>query len=378
MYRREHRDQLSVQDFFLPFSGRLSRDNRWIKLAALISWDELEDDYAAQFCKGFGAPAKPFRMALGALVVKTRLNLTDEELVKQIKESHYLQFFIGLEAFQFSAPFDPSMMVYFRKRLPESVVNDCNERIVRHGLNVIQYAESGIDENDDHDSDIPSCDRPLQPGSDLAFSNQGTLLMDATCVPADVRYPMDPSLLNEAREATERMIDAMHPQIRETFGNRPRTQRKKARQQFLAVAKKKRPRIDEIRKEIQQVLRQLERNLHGIDALIACGANHLAAGRHWYRKLVVDSELVRQQKILYHPDSKSIPHRIVSLYQALSRPIVRGKARSSVAYGATISISATGNGFTFLDRLSLDPYKEGEDLQSQAPAFDVGVATIQR
>ena len=149
----------------------------WIKLAALIPRDELEDDYAAQFCKGFGAPAKPFRMALGALIVKTRLNLTDEELVEQIKEHPYLKFFIGLEAFQFSAPSDPSMMVSFRKRLPESVVNNCNERIVRHGLNVIQSAESEIDENDGHDSGIPSHDRPLQPDSDHASSNPGTLLM---------------------------------------------------------------------------------------------------------------------------------------------------------------------------------------------------------
>jgi hypothetical protein len=141
MYRREPRHQLSFEDFFLPFGGKLSGDNRWIKLAELIPWDELEDDYASQFCKGFGAPAKPFRMALGALIIKARLGLTDEELVEQIKENPYLQFFIGLEAFQYSAPFDPSMMVYFRKRLPESVVNDCNERIVRHGLNVIRSAE---------------------------------------------------------------------------------------------------------------------------------------------------------------------------------------------------------------------------------------------
>jgi len=60
----------------------ISGDNRWIKLADLIPWDELEDDYAAQFCKGFGAPAKPFRMALGALIIKARLGLTDEELVE--------------------------------------------------------------------------------------------------------------------------------------------------------------------------------------------------------------------------------------------------------------------------------------------------------
>lgn len=26
------------------------------------------------------------------------------------------------------------MMVYFRKQLPETVVNDCNERIARYGL----------------------------------------------------------------------------------------------------------------------------------------------------------------------------------------------------------------------------------------------------
>jgi hypothetical protein len=149
MYRREHRHQLSLADFFLPFGGQLSRHNRWIKLAELIPWDELEDCYAAQFCKGFGAPAKPFRMALGALIIKARLNLADEELVEQIKENPYLQFFIGLEAFEYAAPFDPSMMVYFRKRLPESVVNDCNERIIRHGLAVIQSTASQHDQDDD-------------------------------------------------------------------------------------------------------------------------------------------------------------------------------------------------------------------------------------
>jgi hypothetical protein len=79
-------------------------------------------------------------MALGALIIKARLGLTDKELVEQIKENPCLQFFIGLKPVQYSAPFDPSMMVYFRKRLPESGVNDCNERIVRHGLAVVRSA----------------------------------------------------------------------------------------------------------------------------------------------------------------------------------------------------------------------------------------------
>jgi IS5 family transposase len=76
-----------LEDFFLPFGGKLSGGDRSIKLAELIPWDELEDDYAAQFCKGFGAPAKPFVMALAELIIKARLGLSDEELVDQIKDN---------------------------------------------------------------------------------------------------------------------------------------------------------------------------------------------------------------------------------------------------------------------------------------------------
>ena len=78
---------------------------------------------------------------------------------------------------------------------------------------------------------------------------------------------------------------------------------------------------------------------------------------------------MRQQNILYHSDSRSIPARIVSLRQAHIRPIVRGKARCNVAFGAKISISVTGDGFPFLDLLSFDPYNEGEDLKAQARAY---------
>ena len=53
MYRREPRHQLSFEDFFLPLGGKLSGENRWIKLAEVIPWDDLEDDYASQFCKGY-------------------------------------------------------------------------------------------------------------------------------------------------------------------------------------------------------------------------------------------------------------------------------------------------------------------------------------
>ena len=89
MVRDDHLDHLSLKDFFLPFVEQLSGDKRWIKLYVLIPWEELEADYAATFYRGFGALSKPFRMALGALIIKTRLGLTIEELVEQVKENPY-------------------------------------------------------------------------------------------------------------------------------------------------------------------------------------------------------------------------------------------------------------------------------------------------
>jgi hypothetical protein len=67
--------------------------------------------------------------------------------LEQIKENPYLQFFIGLVAHQHSGPVYREMMAYFRKRRQESVMNDGNEWIVRHGLNVISSQTN--DHNDD-------------------------------------------------------------------------------------------------------------------------------------------------------------------------------------------------------------------------------------
>ena len=131
------------------------------------------------------------------------------------------------------------------------------------------------------------------------------------------------------------------------------------------MAKEKKPRIDKIRKAIKQQLGHLKRNLWSIDALIGCGGGILAAGPKIYQKLLVISEMNRKRPTIYNLDSRSMPDRIVSLCQALIRPSVRGKARGNVEFDAKVSFSVTGEGFTFLDRLSYAPYNEGEDLKAK-------------
>ena len=43
----------------------------------VIPWDEFEAEYAQNFASEMGAPAKSFRMALGALIIKEKLGISD-------------------------------------------------------------------------------------------------------------------------------------------------------------------------------------------------------------------------------------------------------------------------------------------------------------
>ena len=100
-------------------------------MAELIPWAEFEQEYAENFAEKMGAPAKPFRMALGALIIKETLLIADRETVEQIKENPYLQYFIGLSEYSNDSPFEASMMVYFRERIKMDFVKKINQKMVK-------------------------------------------------------------------------------------------------------------------------------------------------------------------------------------------------------------------------------------------------------
>lgn len=63
--------------------------------------------------------------------------------------------------------------------------------------------------------------------------------MDATFAPADIRYPTDLSLLNEASADSEAIIDVLYAQLRGSMNQKPRTYRQLAHQVYLIVAKQR-------------------------------------------------------------------------------------------------------------------------------------------
>jgi hypothetical protein len=130
MDRKIQSEPTPPEDFSLPFQGQLSSTNRWIILADMIPWQEFEQEYEKDFDPDQGAPAKEFRMALGALMIKEKLGFSDRETVEQIQENPYLQSFIGLNSYQNEPSFDSSMLVHFRKRITPKLINEINRRVI--------------------------------------------------------------------------------------------------------------------------------------------------------------------------------------------------------------------------------------------------------
>src|SRR5690625_669315 len=101
MYEHNANQLIMPDEFFLPFGGQLNPDNRWVVMASLIPWAEIEEEYIKRLGDASqGSKAYSVRLALGSLIIKEKMGLSDEETVLSITENPYLQYFIGLQEFQ--------------------------------------------------------------------------------------------------------------------------------------------------------------------------------------------------------------------------------------------------------------------------------------
>ena len=120
-------------------------------------------------------------------------------------ESPCHQFFIGLPSFSVKCPFTYGTLALFRRRTTAEMPMAANESFLKDSPSTPEH-------------------RDAQPEAG-ADGVAGTLILDATCSPVDIRFPQDFSLLNEAREKTDEIIDILHRQVAENLDSRQRITR---------------------------------------------------------------------------------------------------------------------------------------------------------
>ena len=350
-------NQLRLELFKHPFEQELDKENRWVKYAAVIPWDEIASVYASKLSANTGRKSVDIRTVIAALIVKHELNLDDRGTIQMIQENIYLQYFCGLKSFTTRPVFDPSLFVDIRKRLGGAEFDKMNRYIIeksesvkpsRSRIKTNKKTKTGKDNNDN------------QP------KNKGTLKVDATVADQEIKFPTDLNLLNEARENLERMIDILYN--KSTDGEKPRTYRRKARQSYLNVAKKKQKSKKIIRKAIKEQLQYVKRDLKHMDKLMADPFKVEKLNARDIKLLNTIKTVYEQQKMMYDTKRNTCPDRIVNLHQPHVHPIVRGKDGRQTEFGAKINVSLV-DGFTRVNKFSWDAFNEGLDVEKQVEDF---------
>ena len=285
-------------------------------------------------------------MALGALIIQTRFQFSDRELVQQITENPYLQYFIGLPGYQETPPFDASTLVLFRKRISAKMLMEANEYLLQEN-----NPEKKEEDNDHHNP--PSGNGSDDSGKTEETENKGTLTIDATCAPVYIRYPQDVSHLNEAREKLEEMIFWFHKAYGVAL---PRRDCRAARKQYLSFAKSKKHPAKQIRKALKKQLSYVKRNIGYLESFMSEG----------YAPREKDIVTNEQQQYMY---DNMVENQIVSISQPWMRPIVRGKVKAPVEFGAKPDLSIDAKGYARIENISFDAYNESTCLQDAVNAY---------
>lgn len=355
MIKYESTNQLSIEEFKTPLQRDLDPENRWVRLAKEIPWEKLVSIYCKKMHQKMGARSIAPRIVIGAMIVKHKLNLSDIETIEEIRENMYIQHFLGLSDYTYEPVFDPSLFVHIRKRLGVKEFDEMTLLL----MDEEDKRKEKDEENKPSGNKGDSCEDSVKKDDDGNITHKGDLKVDATVADAEVRFPTDIDLLNDAREKSEVLIDLL---CKRMHFEKPRTYRRIARSKYLNVIKKRNKSKKIVRRGKREQLHFLRRNLCSIDNLLDKKADSMRYLNKREKKYLFVIRLVYdQQNQMYNANSHSCQDRIISIHQPHVRPIVRGKSKSQTEFGAKIGVGLH-NGFARIDHLSWDAYNEQIDL----------------
>ena len=311
----------------------------------------------------------PFRLVFGITIIQGILNLSDRMICKLVSESPYLQWFLGYKAFSSQNTIHSTNLVHFKKRLDVATMEKLNDIIIKNKKyqrelqETLNGSQKGTaDECSKAANTVPKenmleshtlnteTDAEKQPDG---ISNKGTLIMDATCGPVNIRFPQDFSLLNEARMDLEYIINRL---CRDYSIKKPRTYVEKLNIEFLKLAKaKKKP--DSLIHHVKELeLNGIKRNLGYIENFLAC--NNVELQIDEIEKIQIIRAVYAQQKYMHDNKIKRVSNRIVSISLPFIRPISRGKTNKPYEFGPKYDIEVDTDGFVRTIDFSYDSFNE--------------------
>ena len=193
----------------------------------------------------------------------------------------------------------------------------------------------------------------------LPFMNDlDSMTCDATCYESSIRYPTDVKLL---WEAVEWSYAQMKYWSREAKVKLIRTKYTKWLKRYVSYSK--------MRKKRKKKRRALKRSLIWLLAKINNQLDYLEKEYSYLhftfryrRRRGTIKKLYEQQHEMFHEEKNRIKDRIVSIDKPYVRPIVRGKEKKPVEFGAKVH-KLQIDGISIIEHLSFDAFNEGTRLK---------------
>ena len=325
VYRPKDRSTQPLFPELYPFGGKLDKRKRWLRIAELVPWQNLEDEYRKAF-SDIGRPAKDAQLVIELLLLKHMMGLSDRELVAEVLENPYIQAFCGFRSMATEEVLDASTLAKIRGKLRVSS---------------FRYMEW----------------RTYEILIERRIIRARGMLIDATVFPEAIKYPTNVGLLNDVREWLVKSIR----KLGNALGvKRVRTYKRKARQEYLKFAKKKTKKamLQYVRCNLRQMWELVEK----------AGRRRKMVFRAARERLRVAEEIFRQQWEMYRRKTHRLANRIVSLHRPYARPIKTGKQAKDTEFGAKGALVHV-DGFLFLDYLKHEAFNEAELTVAHLAAY---------
>jgi len=276
--------------------------NELVILRQVIPWQEIINQLAAFYDSKSGRLGKSLRVMVALLILSRFRLLSDRDVVQQVKENRYMQYFCNVPDSDLATFVDPSLLSRFRNRLGETGI-----AIIETGVfDVLRLA--GIIQGD-------------------------AMLMDSTVLSSNIIYPTDVSLIHKSfgkmaifacAYRLPRWWDESHLKERwRAYGLAKAGERVVYLAEFYALLL---PAMETFCSHVEM--------LEAPESAKAKAQNLLAL----LTLLVTQT----QQKLA---GERHIENRIVSLDEVDARPIKKGKSHPSCEFGVTFQTSFNRQGF---------------------------------
>ena len=287
----------------------LPKDHELIRMSEEIDWEGMVEIVGKKYSGTEGRPSVSIRMMIGLEIAKRKYGMSDEDVVEQLKVDLALKMFCGFDSCDHEVP-EASSLTVFRRRLDQETLRQMEEVNVRKIMRKVP----------------------------LRIRHQ--VIVDSTCVPANITYPTDSKLL----AAVWKNLTGSLQKMRASGVSLVIRGKRKTASLIRSFNLKRRKTRKEIIRMNRRLIRMGNRMMHRVqETLKEHGRGISGKLRKNIRKVIrTAKEILRQQTEMIHRKTRRVKDRIVSFHEPLVRPIFRGKDSSGTEFGPKVRVNVVG------------------------------------